>query len=167
MENRRSFLSKGFLVLGSIGLTGFFFSVYKFFSQGNVTIPSKHGNSKIFTKGRHNRNNPHGSLRVIRNPDGSFGIKADTIPKGQSRITAMGGTPLIIVHSSNGFRAFNATCTHLGCLVKWDNANNNFFCPCHGGQYNKNGEVISGPPPSKLKEHIVTVTKANINIRLA
>ncbi len=30
----------------------------------------------------------------------------------------------------------NAVCTHLGCVVPWNNAENKFMCPCHGSQYN-------------------------------
>ena len=41
-------------------------------------------------------------------------------------------------------------CTHLGCLVRWDEDEDQFKCPCHSGKYNRNGEVISGPPPKPL-----------------
>jgi Rieske Fe-S protein len=46
--------------------------------------------------------------------------------------------------------AFNATCTHLGCLVAWDADAQVFKCPCHGGIYGKDGAVKDGPPPAPL-----------------
>jgi Rieske Fe-S protein len=46
--------------------------------------------------------------------------------------------------------AFNATCTHLGCLVAWDNDAQVFKCPCHGGIYDRKGDVKDGPPPAPL-----------------
>lgn len=44
----------------------------------------------------------------------------------------------------------NAVCTHLGCVVPWNAAENKFKCPCHGSQYNNQGKVIRGPAPLSL-----------------
>ena len=44
----------------------------------------------------------------------------------------------------------NAVCTHLGCVVPWNKAENKFMCPCHGSQYNAQGKVIRGPAPLSL-----------------
>merc|ERR1719224_272482 len=46
--------------------------------------------------------------------------------------------------------AVNAVCTHLGCVVPWNKAENKFMCPCHGSQYDKNGKVVRGPAPLSL-----------------
>ena len=46
--------------------------------------------------------------------------------------------------------AFDATCTHLGCLVAWDAQTQVFKCPCHGGIYDRTGAVKDGPPPEPL-----------------
>ena len=46
--------------------------------------------------------------------------------------------------------AFSPICTHLGCLVKWDNHRKEFICACHGGKYDINGNVIAGPPQKPL-----------------
>jgi menaquinol-cytochrome c reductase iron-sulfur subunit len=52
-----------------------------------------------------------------------------------------GGT---IVH------ALSATCTHLGCQVRWDAGTTKFRCPCHGGVFDAQGNVVEGPPPRPL-----------------
>ncbi|KAF3782284.1 Cytochrome b6-f complex iron-sulfur subunit [Nymphaea thermarum] len=44
----------------------------------------------------------------------------------------------------------NAVCTHLGCVVPWNSAENKFICPCHGSQYNNQGKVVRGPAPLSL-----------------
>ncbi|XP_074380735.1 cytochrome b6-f complex iron-sulfur subunit 2, chloroplastic isoform X2 [Apium graveolens] len=44
----------------------------------------------------------------------------------------------------------NAVCTHLGCVVPWNKAENKFTCPCHGSQYNNQGKVVRGPAPLSL-----------------
>lgn len=35
--------------------------------------------------------------------------------------------------------ALSATCTHLGCNVRWREESNQFVCPCHAGVYDENG----------------------------
>jgi len=47
-------------------------------------------------------------------------------------------------------RALSATCTHLGCRVRWARQVGRFVCPCHGGEYDATGEVVAGPPPRGL-----------------
>lgn len=39
----------------------------------------------------------------------------------------------------------NAVCTHLGCVVPWNKAENKFICPCHGSQYDKTGTSPLSP----------------------
>ena len=46
--------------------------------------------------------------------------------------------------------ALDSTCTHLGCRVSWDSVARELRCPCHGGTYDRTGEVTSGPPPRAL-----------------
>lgn len=49
-----------------------------------------------------------------------------------------------------GFIAFSAICTHLSCIVNWNEMKKIFECPCHGAKFNRNGEVLEGPPPRPL-----------------
>ena len=56
------------------------------------------------------------------------GLKGDAtylIVKGDGTLTEFG---------------LNAVCTHLGCVVPWNKAENKFKCPCHGSQYNADGK---------------------------
>lgn len=55
-----------------------------------------------------------------------------------------------LVRDGAGVRALSATCTHLGCRVAWDAAGKEFRCPCHGGRFDAQGRVTSGPPPRGL-----------------
>ena len=48
------------------------------------------------------------------------------------------------------YYALNAVCTHLGCVVPWNKAENKFKCPCHGSQYAPTGAVVRGPAPLPL-----------------
>ncbi|HAK89835.1 MAG TPA: hypothetical protein DCP24_12385 [Nitrospiraceae bacterium] len=57
---------------------------------------------------------------------------------------------VFLVAAGTDLTAFSSVCTHLGCLVNWDNNKKEFLCPCHAGKYDINGNVIAGPPPRPL-----------------
>lgn len=61
---------------------------------------------------------------------------------------------------SGEVRALSATCTHLGCRVAWNGAADRFECPCHKGAYDRDGRVVSGPPPAPLPAVAVRVDLA-------
>ena len=48
------------------------------------------------------------------------------------------------------FIAISTRCAHLGCPVRFVKAAGNFICPCHGGVYDFEGQVIGGPPVRPL-----------------
>lgn len=59
-------------------------------------------------------------------------------------------TIFLVKTSESEVAAFDATCTHLGCLVGWDPQGQVFKCPCHGGIFDRSGAVVEGPPPEGL-----------------
>src|SRR3990172_7904594 len=63
----------------------------------------------------------------------------------------------------DGYRALSATCTHLGCRVRWDETRSQFLCPCHGGVYDREGRVVAGPPPAPLTQLAVRVNPHTSN----
>merc|ERR1719284_1412999 len=59
----------------------------------------------------------------------------------------------------------NAVCTHLGCTVPWNAAENKFMCPCHGSQYNNQGKVVRGPAPLSLALAHVEATSGEVKLQ--
>ena len=86
------------------------------------------------------------------------GTTAD-FPAGQGKVVPVNDKPVIIVNTAQGgIKAFSAICTHLGCIVEWDQARQFVLCPCHDGRFNAvNGAIISGPQPAPLPELALTV----------
>lgn len=87
---------------------------------------------------------------------------AASMSPGQSKMVRLGGQAVIVVRLRSGFVAYSAVCTHLGCLVKWDAAKNEFLCPCHAAVFDASGQVVSGPPPSPLPQMAVKEVGARV-----
>jgi len=64
----------------------------------------------------------------------------------------------------DGFIAVAQTCTHQGCTVTYSAGSESFVCPCHGGAYDLNGNVIAGPPPNPVKRYAVTRSGNNLTV---
>jgi cytochrome b6-f complex iron-sulfur subunit len=90
------------------------------------------------------------------------GTLAD-IPVGTGKVVALGSKPVIVVDTEAGVKAFSAVCTHLGCIVGFDDTVKQIVCPCHDGHFSAaNGAVVSGPPPQPLAPVAVSVEKDSI-----
>ncbi|XP_039039953.1 cytochrome b6-f complex iron-sulfur subunit, chloroplastic-like [Hibiscus syriacus] len=74
-------------------------------------------------------------------------------PGDRTLAQGLKGDPTYLVVDKDGSLAnygINAVCTHLGCVVPWNQAENKFICPCHGSRYDDQGRVVRGPAPLSL-----------------
>jgi Rieske Fe-S protein len=77
-------------------------------------------------------------------------------------------TVFVVWDGDKSLHALSATCTHLGCQVRWDPKATNFRCPCHGGVFDASGNVVAGPPPRPLDriEARLDDTGTNVLVRV-
>ena len=85
-------------------------------------------------------------------------VSATEIAVGKSKVINYKETPTIVINTAGGLVAMTAVCTHLGCIVQWDDASQEVVCPCHGARYDLNGNVKAGPAPKPL-----TLVKARMS----
>ncbi|MGI5861035.1 MAG: ubiquinol-cytochrome c reductase iron-sulfur subunit [Myxococcales bacterium] len=52
--------------------------------------------------------------------------------------------------TDKGPLVFSTVCTHMHCAVRWIAWRQQITCPCHGGFYDRWGQLIGGPPPFSL-----------------
>ena len=74
-----------------------------------------------------------------------------SIKRGEGKIIEREGSKVAASRDDKGRVTMqSATCTHMGCIVKWNMAERTWDCPCHGSRFTPSGQVISGPAESPL-----------------
>jgi len=134
MEPRRSFLTRlvaaGTALIGA-GVAGL---------AAAVTVPRRTGTTRRWRAAASMFDLPPAGPLVAtlteRHADGWHETRKSTV--------------VFIDKEGEGYRAFSATCTHLGCRVAWNAEQSHYKCPCHGGTFSREGQVVSGPPPQGL-----------------
>jgi len=78
------------------------------------------------------------------------------------KILRFGSEPVLLVRVADGdFRAFAAVCTHLDCIVEYQNEHKRIWCNCHNGEYDLQGRQVAGPPPRPLEQFKVDVVRGS------
>lgn len=92
--------------------------------------------------------------------EGEFG---GTVTVGEiSELPPVGSDPvnypkvkLWLSNTEEGVSALYKVCTHLGCLYNWNAQEGKFICPCHGSQFESDGDFIQGPAPRSLDRFVI------------
>lgn len=84
----------------------------------------------------------------LRRPEAE---SADSVGRDEGKIVYYQGSKAAAYRDSAGMLTLLAPqCTHMKCLVKWNNADRTWDCPCHGSRFHPTGEVLSGPAQAPL-----------------
>ena len=76
----------------------------------------------------------------------------DSIGPGEGKVLTIGGQPVACSRDKDGtLTKVSAVCTHMGCLVRWNNTERSWDCPCHGSRFSADGQVMGGPAESPLE----------------
>ena len=79
------------------------------------------------------------------------GPLADLAP-GDGKIVDLGGEKVAAFRDADGtVTAVSPYCTHLRCIVSFDNASGEWHCPCHGSRFATDGRVLGGPAKRPLQ----------------
>lgn len=76
----------------------------------------------------------------------------EDIKAGKAAVVAIDGQKMGAYRDEeNNLHVIDTTCTHMGCEVKWNDAERTWDCPCHGSRFTYEGEIVEGPAHKKLK----------------
>ena len=97
--------------------------------------------------------------------DTRLSLEKDQIPPGTAKEVTFNDIPLVIINrKGSGFIALSRVCTHLGCLVGYDSFHNKLVCPCHAGEFDLEGNTLSGPPTKPLQRFPMKIGATQITI---
>ncbi len=75
----------------------------------------------------------------------------EELKPGEGRLLRSGLQKVAACRDLKGtLHVHSASCTHLGCVVHWNSAEQCWDCPCHGSQFAPDGTVLNGPAISPL-----------------
>jgi cytochrome b6-f complex iron-sulfur subunit len=92
-------------------------------------------------------------------------VARSDVPQGKAHFFQYHGKPAVVLQPAPGdFVALSAVCTHLGCVIAWKEQAAEFECPCHGGRFSPEGQVLGGPPPAPLESFVVELDGDQLKI---
>lgn len=86
------------------------------------------------------------------------------LPEGKGKPVVFQNKNVMVIHVKEGFFAVDMKCTHLGCMVEWEEDTGVLFCPCHAAYFDYKGKVISGPAPSPLPLYNTEIAQGKIYV---
>jgi glycine/D-amino acid oxidase-like deaminating enzyme/nitrite reductase/ring-hydroxylating ferredoxin subunit len=79
----------------------------------------------------------------------------DELASGDAAIMEIDGKRIAAFKDENGVvHAVSAVCSHMGCIVGWNETDRTWDCPCHGSRFELSGEVLHGPATRPLGSHL-------------
>lgn len=92
---------------------------------------------------------------VVNTSELAFDFVAGKLMRGKENYTLRPGEAVIAnkdghragiyMDSEGNLHMVDTTCPHLGCEVRWNDAEISWDCPCHGSRYDIDGKPIEGP----------------------
>ncbi len=156
-RHQREFIATGF------GGNGMIFGTLSSIILADLIIEGENQYKELYSPGRFGPLSAIGDL-LVENIDvvkhfikDRFGLeKIESIAEignDEGRILEYQGDTIGIYKDPVGkLFLIDPVCRHAGCIVKWNNAEHSWDCPCHGARYAANGDLLNGPAVAALRK---------------
>ena len=82
----------------------------------------------------------------------NFDEQVEEIEKDSAKIIEKSGEKIGVYKDKNGeIYCVKPVCTHLGCILNWNDADKTWDCPCHGSRFDYRGKNIYNPALKDLQ----------------
>lgn len=142
MESRRKFIKK----IGAVSLTVCSLSTIS--SIVTACTTTKHINSKLRNDG------------LVSIPVESFGENNSLL----LNVEEVEAPILVYKIKENVFTSVLMLCTHKGCHL--NKTGPVLVCPCHGSEFTRQGQVLSGPADENLLKYKTSLVDGNVLIKV-
>lgn len=72
-------------------------------------------------------------------------VRIADLPEGAVHPFTVGAVQGFLVNERGSVRALSRICTHMGCALQFQRAEQAFVCPCHGAEFDMSGKLTYGP----------------------
>lgn len=87
-------------------------------------------------------------------PHDAKSVELRSIRPGQGKIVELDGKKFGVYRDKmDHFHMVGAECTHMKCIIKWNNDEQSWDCPCHGSRFTTDGKILNGPANDDLSYH--------------
>jgi Rieske Fe-S protein len=79
--------------------------------------------------------------------------KFSSVKRGEGKVLLQDGEKVAAYRDGIGHLTVrSAVCPHMGCIVRWNDAEKTWDCPCHGSRFDAKGTVMAGPAEDDLPD---------------
>jgi cytochrome b6-f complex iron-sulfur subunit len=103
-------------------------------------------------------NLPHGEWSQV--------IAVSSVGPGQAVRFSAGAVEGFVVNRSGDIEALSAVCTHMGCILKFNQPAGSLDCPCHGASFALDGSPIKHGYLDSLTRLESRVTAGMVEVRI-
>lgn len=105
--------------------------------------------------GSRRADNPAGTTIAVGRPDDFSPGTLTLFPEARLALVRL---------DDGGFLALHLKCTHLACVVSWDDEEGSFVCPCHGSRFDRTGAVLNTPALRPLGRFHLNISATEIEV---
>ena len=89
-----------------------------------------------------------------------------SLPEGKAMRFSTGAVEGFVVNNAGSVLAMSAVCTHMGCILRFNQPAKSLDCPCHGASFDMNGAPLNGGYLDSLPRLATRVRGGSIEVEV-